>query len=154
MLKSTSTGKSRSLPKFWRPRLTHEQVINAQIVHHDLLETMVSGSASGVVLFDWMETCATYLQMMRLLEKDGTEFTDEAKLTILQALDDTASVAERFRRTKRVGFSGPELMHAREAASVMDELIAMDRNGIAEQAALWSVEQRRHINETIKESFC
>ena len=149
MIKPPRNRHAAKLPKFWRPRLTQAQVLQASIVHHDLLATLEAGGASGAVLFDWMESCVTYLQMMRLLEKDGTEFTEDAKQAITRAVDDTASVAERFRRIGRVGFSGPELQHARAAAAVMDELITMDRNGIAEQAALWSIEQRKRIKELV-----
>lgn len=140
---------TQALPKFWRPRLTDGQVLSARIVHNDLLAALTAGGARPIVLWDWMETCFTYLQMMRLLEEDGTVFTEDAKLAITMAVDDLESVAERFRRTKRVGFSGPELTHALEAAAVMDELIALDRHGIAEKAALWSTEQRRKIKELV-----
>jgi hypothetical protein len=126
------------LPKFWRPKLEKEAQFQAKVTHWDLISRFTDGTANPEDLWDWMETGFTYSQMMRLLYEDGVPFTDEAMNAIADQLLTYEGVALRFKRTGRVGFSAPELLTARAAASVMDGLIEMDRHGIATKAALWS----------------
>ena len=56
-----------------------------------------------------------------------------------------ANVTARYRATGRVGFSGPELCIARAAAHVMDDLIDIDRHGIAVKAGQWAIVQMARI---------
>jgi hypothetical protein len=51
-------------------------------------------------------------------------------------------VIERFKATGRVGFNSTQLLAARAAAEVMDQLIEMDRFGFAVRAA-------EHSNTTV-----
>lgn len=129
------------LPKFWRPKLEQSVQFQAKLTHWDLISRFTDGTANPEDLWDWMETGFTYSQMMRLLYEDGTPFTDEALNAISEQLLSYEGVAARFSRTGRVGFTGPELLTARAAASVMDGLIEMDHHGIATKAALWSAGQ-------------
>lgn len=138
-----------TIPKFWRRKLTDSQVLTARIVHNDLLAKLTTGQADSQDLWDWMETGFTYAQMMKLLMTDGIEFTDEAMETLMAQLLTYEPICERLRRTGKVGLSGPEIKIAQEAAAVMDELVGMDRHGIAEQAALWSVEQMLKVQKTL-----
>lgn len=133
------------LPKFWRPRISASQMLDARIVHNDLVNRLATGSATAGDLWDWMETGFTYSQMMRLLAEDGVQFTDEAEAALTQQLESYGPICARLRRTGRAGLSGPELRIARDAAAVMDELIGMDRHGIAERAVHWSEEQMARI---------
>lgn len=133
------------LPKFWRPKLSAGQVLDARIVHNDLLVRLTTGTATSGDLWDWMETGFTYTQMMRMLAEDGMEFTDEAMGALAQQLEIYGPICERLRRTGRVGLSGPEIKIAQEAAEVMDELVGLDRHGIAERAARWSIDQMAKI---------
>ncbi len=129
------------LPKFWRPKLEQSAQFQAKLTHWDLISRFTDGTANPEDLWDWMETGFTYSQMMRLLYEDGVPFTDEAMNAMSEQLLTYEGVAARFSRTGRVGFSAPELLTARAAASVMDGVIEMDRHGIATLAALWSAEQ-------------
>lgn len=130
------------LPKFWRPKLEESAQFQAKLNHWDLISRFTDGSANPDDLWDWMETGFTYSQMMRLLyEEEGIPFTDEALNAITEQLLSYEGVAKRFSSTGRIGFSGPELLTARAAASVMDGLIEMDRHGIAVRAALWSAQE-------------
>lgn len=133
------------LPKFWQPKLVPAQCLDAKIIHWDLIERFVSGTATTADLWDWIETGYTYSQIMRLQIEDGTEFTPEALAAMSEQLEIYASVIARFRTTGRVGFSGPELCVARAAAFVMDGLIDIDRHGIAVKAAHWSLVQMDRI---------
>ena len=134
-----------TLPKFWRPALSAEVKLNAKLTHWDLLNRISSGAATFDDLRDWIETGLTYSQMMRMLVEDGTEFTTEALDAIAAQIGIYESVIARYGRTGRVGFSGPELLTARAAACVMDSLIELDRHGIAERAAHWSIETMRRM---------
>ena len=133
------------LPKFWRPSVTASQQLDCKPIHWDLIARFTDGSATPEDLWDWMETGYTYSQIMRLLAESGVEFTGEAMAAIGDQMDIYAPIVERWKRTGRVGFSGPELCVAKAAAHVMDALIELDRFGIAEQAAIWSAEQMARI---------
>lgn len=138
-------AKRQTLPKFWRPALSADVKLDAKVTHWDLLNRISSGTATYDDLRDWIETGLTYSQIMRLLAEDGTEFTTEALDAIAGQIGIYESVIARYGRTGKVGFSGPELLTARAAACVMDGLIDMDRHGIAERAAHWSIETMRRV---------
>lgn len=137
------------LPKFWIPKISEGQMLDARIIHNDLLGRLTAGNASTETLWDWMETGFTYTQMMRFLIEDGTEFTTEAMSALAAQLEIYDSICERLRRTGKVGLSGPEIKIAQEAAAVMDELVQMDRHGIAVKAAQWSIEQMARIRRKL-----
>lgn len=134
-----------TMPKFWRPKLSAQQALDAQIIHWDLITRFVNGTATKADLWDWIETGYTYTQIMQLHIDDGTEFEPSAIAAISDQIDIYQSVIARYRATGRVGFSGTELQTARLAAQVMDELLHIDRNGIAVRAGQWAVRQMDKI---------
>lgn len=138
------------LPKFWRPKLTPQVQLDAKLIHWDLIDRFTKGTATSDDLWDWIETGLTYSEIMRLLIEDGTEFTEESALAIASLLDSHASVIQRYVNTGRIGFDYAELLAARAAAEVMDQLIEMDRHGIAEKAARWSTEQMESIRKAVQ----
>lgn len=148
-----SHAKRNELPKFWRPKLDTSQVLDAKLIHWDLIDRFTSGTANVGDLWDWIETGFTLSQMMRLLAEDGTEFTYEAQEALADQLGIYEAVIARYRTTGRVGFNGQQLNIARAAAHVMDGLIDMDRHGIAVQAALWSTEQMDKIRHMYEREF-
>lgn len=143
--RAAARAKRQALPKFWRPAMPETAKLDAKLTHWDLVTRISTGTACTDDLWDWIETGFTYSQMMRLLVEDGTEFTPEAMDAIASQIVIYESVIDRYRRTGRIGFSGPELLTARAAACVMDGLIDMDRHGIAERAARWSTETTRRV---------
>ncbi len=143
-------ARRQQLPKFWRPKISSAQVLDSRIVHNDLVQRLATGTATAGDCWDWMETGFTYTQMMRMLAEDGVQFTDEAMGALALQLDTYELICARLHRTGRVGLTGPELQIARQAAAVMDELIGMDRHGIAERAARWSIEQMTRIQKAIR----
>lgn len=138
-------GTAPPLPKFWRPKLTNPQQLECKLIHWDLIDRFTTGTADRGDLWDWMETGFTYSQLMHLLQADGSEFTTEAVAAVAEQLDTYEAIAERFARTGRAGFSAAELLTARAAASVFDSLVELDRNGLAQQAARWSLAQMAAI---------
>lgn len=143
--RNASRAKRQQLPKFWRGSLSQHQQIDCKLIHWDLIDRFVNGTATTDDLWDWVETGATYSQMMRLLVQDGTEFTPEAMEAVAEQIGIYESVANRCARTGRVAFSGPELLIARAAANVFDDLVEIDRYGIAEQAAVESAAMVRQV---------
>lgn len=147
---TAARAHNKQLPKFWRPKISATQVLNARIVHNDLVNRLATGTASTGDLWDWMETGFTYTQMMRLLADDGVQFTDDAIQALLMQLETYDAICARLRRTGRPGLSGPELQIAKQAAAVMDELIDLDRHGIAVRAAQWSTDQMARIRRATR----
>ena len=133
------------MPKWWRPKMPTEQSITAKIVHWDLLDRITKGQATYEDMWSWMETGYTNTKLMQLLHADGVEFSDESTQALVDQLEIYASVAERFKKTGRVGFSGPELLIARAACFVMDDLMDRDRHGCAARAAVWSFKLMEEI---------
>lgn len=151
--RAASRAKRRyqdQMPKFWRPKLAPSQQLDCKVIHWDLITRFTDGTADREVLWDWMETGFTYSQLMRILAEDGVDFTVEAMQALAEQLDIYQAVAARFQSTGRVGFNGAELLIARAAAHIMDELVELDRNGAAERAAQWSTEQMRRIRERLQ----
>lgn len=136
------------LPRFFRPKLGAADQVRAGIIHWDLITRFVDGSATHDILWDWIETGLTYCQMMQLLTIDGLGFEPDAVEAMNAQIESYASVIARYRATGRVGFSAAELASARSAALVMDALLLLDRNGIADQAGRWSVAQMHALRAT------
>lgn len=147
--RQAARAKRAELPKFWRAPLPAVKKLDCKLIHWDLVDRFANGTATKDDLWDWIETGLTYSQIMTLLAADGMTFTDEAQIAIAAQLDTYEAITARFVRTGRVGFTGPELLTARAAASVMDGLIDLDRHGIAERAAHWSVEVLGRIRREV-----
>lgn len=135
------------LPKFWRPKVTAVVKLDSKLAHWQMITAFVDGKADATTLQEWIDTGFAYSQMMHLLHADGTEFTGAAEHALVDQLEIYDAVATRYRTTGRVAFSGPELNIARAAALVMDELIQMDRHGIALKAAIWTTEQSARLTK-------
>ena len=138
----------QELPRFFRPRLQPADQLRAGVIHWDLLSQFTGGTATQAILWDWIETGLTYCKMMQLLADDGLAFEPAAVEAINAQIESYEGVIARFRTTSRAGFSAAELASARAAAQVMDELLTLDRNGIADQAGRWAVAQMRALRST------
>ena len=138
----------QNLPKFWRSKISEATKLNARLIHWDLVTRFTSATATISDLWDWIETGFTYAHMMQLLIDDGLEFEDDAIRAINAQITAYDSVIERLRRTGKAGFSGNELATARAAATVMDSLLDLDRNGIADKAGRWSAAQMHSLRAT------
>jgi len=58
-----------------------------------------------------------------------------------QQLELVTRVVERFKSTRRVGFSGPEYQVAKDGVVVMDTLAEVTDQDSAEQGLLWAMAQ-------------
>jgi len=133
------------LPKWFRPKATPEQQSTCKVIHWDMIANFTAGRATKEHLLEWISNALTYSKMMELMAEDGILFTDEAFQVLADQLLIINPVVDRYRATGRAGFNGTELQIARAAAYVMDDVIELDRHGIADRAARWSVEQMKRI---------
>lgn len=133
------------LPKWFRPRADADQQLRCKVIHWDLIDRFTKGQANKQDMLDWIANAFTYSRMMLLLAEDGLEFSQEAFLVLAEQIEAIPAVMDRYRATGRVGFNGTELQIARAAAHTQDSLIELDRHGIADQAARWSVDQMSRI---------
>ena len=140
-----SRAKHQVLPKFFRPKLNPSQITTCRLIHWDAIALFTSGKAGKQDMLDWIANAFTYSQMALLLAADGLEFSDEAYALLAEQVEVIPALIDRYRTTGRVGFSGTELQIARAAAYVMDDMLELDRHGIADQAARWSVNQMKSI---------
>lgn len=138
-------AKRDMIPKFWLRPLTSDQMTRCKLAHWTTIDQFTSGRATETELWDLVYNGFMYAELMRLLKADGTPITEEAVAAITEHLETFTSVIERFKRIGRVGFSAPELLAARAAAEVMDQLIEMDRFGFSVRAAEWSLAQANRV---------
>lgn len=87
---------------------------------------------------------------LRLLVRDGVPLNPEAMAAIDAQHAIYETVTQRFARTDRAAFTPQELLVARTAAAVFDDLVELDRNGLAKEAALWSMAQMQAIGRHMK----
>lgn len=138
--------KRKQLPKFWRPHTPESIQTTAKVVHWDLITRFTDGTATNEDMWSWIETGLLYSHMMYLLaSEEAVEFTTEAMDAIAEQLATYPAVTKRYRDTRRAGFNAAELLAARAAANVMDDLIGLDRHGIALRAAFWGREQAKTL---------
>jgi hypothetical protein len=118
------------LPRGLRPRLDRSQIIDLALAHttnHGLIRT---GQADEAVLWKWVGGMLTWYRVAVLLGLGEPEMREQLLLC--------ESVLQRYGRTGRVGFSGPELQTAAEGVQVMDQLAAAVDRPTAVAAADWS----------------
>ncbi len=128
-------AKRDSIPKFWLRPLTSDQMTRCKLAHWTTIDQFTSGRATETELWDLVYNGFMYAELMRLLKADGTPFTEEAVDAIREHVETFGGMIERFKATGRVGFNSTQLLAARAAAEVMDQLIEMDRFGFAVRAA-------------------
>lgn len=118
------------LPRGLRPRLDRTQIIDLALAHttnHDLIRT---GQADEAVLWQWVGGMLTWYRVAVLLGLGEPEMQQQLLLA--------EAVLQRYGRTGKVGFSGPELQLSADGVQVMDELAAAVDQPTASAAADWS----------------
>jgi hypothetical protein len=126
------------LPKFFQPKVTKKSQMICQVIHWDFVDHFARGIATPAILWGWVEACLTYSKMMEALSSDGTEFTPAAQATIVQLLEIQPVIIERFKTTGLVELTADELKVCKAGALVMDEMVQIDKYGIAWAARQWS----------------
>jgi hypothetical protein len=119
-----------ALPRWLRPRLDREQLLDLGLVHSMNLADMAEGRATAETMWQMAGGVLTWARVAEALGVGQAEMTRQ--VATMQA------VIDRYRRTRRVGFSGLEYVAAREGVAVMDELARLVDRPTAMAAADWS----------------
>lgn len=118
------------LPRGLRPKLDRSQVTSLGLAHTTNHELIRTGQADEEVLWQWVGGMLTWYRAAMLLGLGEPEM--RAQLALAE------SVLQRYGRTGRIGFSGPELQASAEGVLVMDALASAIDQATAAQAADWS----------------
>lgn len=117
-------------PRGMRPRLHGAQVRDLGLCHMVNLDAIATGSADASTLWQWVGGVLTWSRVAEALQAGALEMRAQ--------LEVAGRVIERFRRTGRVGFSGPDYQLAREGVQIMDQLSEVVDRATAVAAAEWS----------------
>lgn len=119
-------------PRGLRPRLNAGQTRDLGMVHNINLDAIARGQGDVQLMWDWVASLLTWSRAAELLS--DTAATAEW-LGHLQAGE---ALVQRYNRTGRVAFTGPELQQARAAVRLMDETAERIDQATASRAAQWS----------------
>lgn len=116
-------------PRGLRPKLDPGQVRDLALAHMVNLDTIAHGNADTETLWQWVGGCLTFSRMAELLKLGEDEMTEKLALV--------ATVVERYGRTGRALFTGPEYQLAKAGVGYMDDLAAIVDRPTAIAAAAW-----------------
>ena len=121
------------MPRWLRPKLQASTLRDVALVHMVNLDAIARGDAKPSMLWDVMGSALTWLYVARALGMGEAEMQ--------QQMDVATRLVERFGRTGRVGWDGPDYQLAKQGLDVMDQLAARVDHATACLAADWSEAQ-------------
>lgn len=124
------------MPRVFRPKLASDQVRDLGLAHIVNLDAIATGDAGEAILWQYMGGVLTWSRAAQLLGQGEAEMAEQVAL--LERL------IERFQRTGRVVFTGPEYQLAKDGVLVMDLLAAVVDRPTAVMAADWG---ERRMND-------
>lgn len=110
--------------------LRPDQLTDLSLCHHQNLDAVCSGSAQPEVMWHLIESVFTWWKVAELLETGLPEMDVQ--------LEVVARLCERWSRTGRVLFNGPDMQLARDGVAVMEQLAALVDMATAWKAVEWS----------------
>ena len=117
-------------PRGLRPMLDRSQLTDLALAHVANLDALAHGQATPTTLWHAVEAAFTWSRAAQLMQLGEAEMAQQ--LAMLEA------VVERYRRTGRIGLSGPEYQLAKAGVDIMDELARLVDVPTAVAAAAWS----------------
>jgi hypothetical protein len=117
-------------PRGLRPMLDRSQLTDLGLAHLANLDALAHGQADATTLWHAVEAAYTWSRVAQLLR------TGEAEMA--QQLAMLEHVIQRYKRTGRIGLSGPEYQLAKAGVDIMDELARLVDLPTAVAAAAWS----------------
>lgn len=117
-------------PRGLRPRLAADQVRDLALAHVVNLDAVAMGQATESMLWDWVGSVFTWSKVAEHLKLGEDEMTAQLHLT--------TRLIERYQRTGRVAFDGPDYQLAKVGLDVMDQLAERVDRHTANLAADWS----------------
>lgn len=117
-------------PRGLRPKLTDDQRQDLGLAHIVNLDTLARGEADEGTLWEWVGGTLTWSRVAELLQVGVDEMKAQLELV--------TTVVERYGRTGRAVFTGPEYQLAKAGVGFMDDLAAIVDRATAIAAADWS----------------
>ncbi len=117
-------------PRGMRPRFDAARLRTIGLAHLENLDAIARGGADVQTLWDMAEAAFTWVRVAELMHVGLPEIAPQLELA--------ARVIERYGRTGKIAFTGPEYQLAKDGCAVMDALAAEVDVPTAEAAALWS----------------
>lgn len=117
-------------PRGLRPMLDRSQLTDLALAHVANLDALARGQADITTLWHTVEAAFTWSRAAELLGIGEAEMAQQ--LAMLEG------VIDRYKRTGRIGLSGPEYQTAKQGVQVMDELARLCDLPTAIAAAAWS----------------
>ena len=130
-------------PPGMRPKLSRAQVLDLALAHMTNLDVIARGEADEEVLWQVFGGGLTWLRIAERLQAGVDDMREQIGLC--------ERLAERFERTGRVAFSGPEYQLAKQHVEVMDALAQAVDQHVAAEAADWSEEQINRMARAARE---
>ncbi|MEY8688357.1 MAG: hypothetical protein AB9M53_00575 [Leptothrix sp. (in: b-proteobacteria)] len=122
-------------PRGMRPKLANDQVLDLSLCHALNLDAIAMGTADEPTLWDWIGSVLTWSKVAEMLDLGVDEMTEQVQLT--------KRLIDRYGRTGRIAFTGPDYQLAKQGLDVMDQLATRADRATACIAADWS-EARVH----------
>ena len=117
-------------PRGLRPRFDAARLTAIGIAHLSTLDEIAHGTSTVQTLWDMAEAAFTWNRVAEVLGTGVPEIAPQLELA--------ARVIERFGKTGRVVFTGPEYQLAKSGVDVMEALASITDVATAEEAAHWS----------------
>ena len=117
-------------PPGLRPKLRRDQLRDLALCHLETLDAIAKGEGKSATLWDFAGAALTWSKAAELMQIGEAEMTAQLELAL--------SLIERYKRTGRVAFSGPEYQAAKDGVAVMDQLAEIVDHPRAVIAAEWS----------------
>jgi hypothetical protein len=117
-------------PRGLRPKLDSGQLRDLALAHNANLDAVVKGDANETTLWHLVEAAFTWSRAAELLGQGVDQMAEQLEML--------HGVLQRYHRTGRIGFSGPEYQLARDGVVVMDLIAEACDRPTAIAAAAWS----------------
>ena len=117
-------------PPGLRPRLRGDQLRALALCHIQAMDSIARGDATSATLWQVAEAALAWSRAAELMRVGEVEMTAQLELAL--------SLIERYQRTGRVAFSGPEYQAAKAGVAVMDELAEHIDRATALAACEWA----------------
>lgn len=118
------------LPRGLRPKLSAKQQHDLGMTHVQNLDAIASGQADLQLLMDYVEQVMTWVRVAQLLDTGAPE--------MMVQLEVATRLVERYGRTGRVGFDGPDYQLAKVGLVHMDQLASLVDEPNALAATVWA----------------
>lgn len=130
------------LPRHMRPKLTRHQRVDLGLAHVVNLELIRTGEADEGLLWQYVGGVLTWSRVADMLQTGQDEMGAQLKLA--------SDLVERYGRTGRVLFTGPEYQLAKLGMGYMDDLAEIVDQPTASIAADWSELQVQRMAQSCK----